>query len=46
LLTAATASVEDVDVKKGVGSLIAAEKAYATVAGQKGFREAFLSMFR
>jgi hypothetical protein len=35
----------DVDLEKAVGSLIAAEKAYAKLAGEKGFREASISVF-
>jgi ketosteroid isomerase-like protein len=35
----------DVDLEKAVGSLIAAEKAYAKLAGEKGFREASVSVF-
>jgi ketosteroid isomerase-like protein len=35
----------EVDLEKGVGSLIAAEKAYAKAAGEKGFREASISAF-
>jgi len=35
----------DVDLEKAVGSLIAAEKAYAKVAGEKGFRDASISVF-
>jgi ketosteroid isomerase-like protein len=34
----------DVDLEKAVGSLIAAEKAYAKLAGEKGFREASISV--
>jgi ketosteroid isomerase-like protein len=35
----------DVDLEKAVGSLIAAEKAYAKLAGEKGFRDASISVF-
>jgi len=35
----------DVDLEKAVGSLITAEKAYAKLAGEKGFREASISVF-
>jgi hypothetical protein len=45
LLAAAGAHAEDVDLEKVVGSLIAAEKAYAKLAGEKGFREASISVF-
>jgi hypothetical protein len=45
LLTVAGAHAEDVDLEKIVGSLIAAEKAYAKLAGEKGFREASISVF-
>ncbi|HZR05154.1 MAG TPA: hypothetical protein VFA61_04945 [Candidatus Udaeobacter sp.] len=45
LLVAAGAHAEDVDLEKAVGSLIAAEKAYAKLAGEKGFREASISIF-
>jgi ketosteroid isomerase-like protein len=45
LLTVAGARAEDVDLEKAVGSLIAAEKAYAELAGEKGFREASISVF-
>jgi ketosteroid isomerase-like protein len=34
----------NVDLEKAVGSLIAAEKAYAKLAGEKGFREASVSV--
>src|SRR6267378_8017173 len=40
LLAVAGARAEDVDLEKVVGSLIAAEKAYAKLAAEKGFREA------
>ena len=39
------AHAEDVDLEKAVGSLIAAEKAYAKLAADKGFREASISVF-
>lgn len=45
LLAVAGAHAEDVDLEKVVGSLIAAEKAYAKLAGEKGFREASVSVF-
>jgi ketosteroid isomerase-like protein len=45
LLAVAGAHAEDVDLEKAVGSLIAAEKAYAKLAGEKGFREACISVF-
>jgi len=45
LLAAAGAHAEDVDLEKVLGSLIAAEKAYAKLAGEKGFREASISVF-
>jgi ketosteroid isomerase-like protein len=45
LLAVAGAHAEDVDLEKVVGSLIAAEKAYAKLAGEKGFREASISVF-
>ena len=45
LLAVAGAHAEDVDLGKAVGSLIAAEKAYAELAGEKGFREASMSVF-
>jgi hypothetical protein len=35
----------DVDLEKAVGSLIAAEKAYAKLVGENGFREASNSVF-
>jgi hypothetical protein len=41
----AGAHAEGVDLEKVVGSLIAAEKAYAKLAGEKGFREASISVF-
>ena len=45
LVAFAGAHAEDVDLEKVVGSLIAAEKAYAKLAGEKGFREASISVF-
>jgi ketosteroid isomerase-like protein len=45
LLAGAGAHAEDVDLEKVVGSLIAAEKAYAKLAAEKGFREASISVF-
>ena len=45
LLAFAGGHAEDVDLEKVVGSLIAAEKAYAKLAGEKGFREASISVF-
>ncbi len=45
LLAVAEAHAADVDLEKAVGSLIAAEKAYAKLAGEKGFREASISVF-
>jgi ketosteroid isomerase-like protein len=45
LLAVAGAHAEDVDLEKAVDSLIAAEKAYAKLAADKGFREASISVF-
>src|SRR5204862_6911775 len=45
LVAVAGAHAEDVDLEKVVGSLIAAEKAYAKLAAEKGFREASISVF-
>ena len=45
LLAVAGAHAEDVDLEKVVGSLIAAEKAYAKLAAEKGFREGSISVF-
>ncbi len=45
LLAVAGAHAEEVDLEKAVGSLIAAEKAYAKLAADKGFREASISVF-
>src|SRR5438067_8612779 len=44
-LALAGARAADVDPGKAVGSLIAAKKAYAKLAGEKGFREASISVF-
>jgi hypothetical protein len=44
-LVVAGAPASDVDLEKALGSLIAAEKAYAKAAGEKGFREASISAF-
>jgi ketosteroid isomerase-like protein len=41
----ADARAADVDLEKAVGSLIAAEKTYAKLAGEKGFRDASISVF-
>jgi ketosteroid isomerase-like protein len=41
----AAAQSADVDFEKAVGSLIAAEKAYAKLASEKGFREASIATF-
>jgi len=43
-LAIADARAADADLEKAVGSLIAAEKAYAKLAGEKGFREASMSV--
>ena len=43
-LAIADARAADADLEKAVGSLIAAEKAYAKLAGEKGFREASISV--
>ena len=45
LVVVAGAHAEDVDLERAVRSLIAAEKAYAKLAGEKGFREASISVF-
>jgi ketosteroid isomerase-like protein len=45
LLAVAGLHAEDVDLEKVVGSLIAAENAYAKLASEKGFREASISVF-
>jgi ketosteroid isomerase-like protein len=45
LLVVAGAHTEKVDLEKAVRSLIAAEMAYAKLAGEKGFREASISVF-
>ena len=44
-LALADGRAADVDLEKTVGSLITAEKAYAKLAGAKGFREASISFF-
>jgi len=44
LVAFAGGHAEDVDLEKVVGSLIAAEKAYAKLAGETGFREASISV--
>jgi ketosteroid isomerase-like protein len=41
----AAAQPADVDLEKAVGSLIAAEKAYAKLGSEKGFREASIATF-
>jgi len=43
-LAIADARAADADLEKAVGLLIAAEKAYAKLAGEKGFREASMSV--
>ena len=45
LLAVAGVCAEEVDLEKAVGSLIAAEKAYAKLAADKGFRKASISVF-
>jgi ketosteroid isomerase-like protein len=45
LLALAGAHAQAVDLEKALGSLIASEKAYAKLAGEKGFREASISVF-
>src|SRR6266498_3204837 len=45
LLAVAGAHAGNVDLEEAVGSLIAAEKAYAKLAAGKGFREASISVF-
>jgi hypothetical protein len=45
LLGVAALRAEEIAARKVVGLLIAAEKAYAKLAGEKGFREASLSVF-
>jgi hypothetical protein len=42
----ADARPADVDLERAVGSLITAEKAYAKLAGEKGFRESIHLCFR
>ena len=44
-LALADGRAADVDLEKTVGSLITAEKAYAKLAGEKGFREAYILVF-
>jgi ketosteroid isomerase-like protein len=44
-LAVANTRAADFDLGKAVSSLIAAEKAYAKLAGEKGFREASISVF-
>ena len=44
-LALADGRAADVDLEKAVGSLITAEKAYAKLAVEKGFREASISVF-
>jgi len=44
-LALADGRAADVDLEKAVGSLITAENAYAKLAGEKGFREASISVF-
>jgi ketosteroid isomerase-like protein len=44
-LAVADARGGEVDLDKALGSLIAAEKAYAKAAGEKGFRDASISAF-
>ncbi len=44
-LALAGAHAQDVDLEKAIDSLIAAEKAYAKLADEKGFREASISVF-
>jgi len=44
-LALADGRAADVDLKKAVGSLITAEKAYAKLGVEKGFREASISVF-
>ena len=44
-LALADGRAADVDLEKAVGSLITAEKAYAKLAGEKGFREVSISVF-
>jgi ketosteroid isomerase-like protein len=45
LLAVSRVQTEGIDLEKAVGSLIAAERAYAKLAGEKGFREASISVF-
>ncbi len=44
-LAVADTHAADVDPGKAVGSLIATERAYAKLAGERGFREASISVF-
>ncbi|HEU5312455.1 MAG TPA: hypothetical protein VFU08_01430 [Candidatus Udaeobacter sp.] len=44
-LAVAGAHAEDVDLEKAVDSLITADRAYAKLADEKGFREASISVF-
>ena len=44
-LALADGRAADVDLEKAIGSLITTEKAYAKLAGEKGFREASISVF-
>jgi hypothetical protein len=44
-LAVAAARARDVGLQKAIDSLIAAEKVYAKLAGEKGFREASMSVF-
>ena len=44
-LALSAARAGEVDLEKALGSLIAAEKAYAKAAGEKGFREASIATF-
>ena len=44
-LALADGRTADVNLEKAVGSLITAEKAYAKLAGERGFREASISVF-
>src|SRR5438045_8453345 len=45
LVAVAGAHADDVDLEKVVGSLIAAEKAYAQLAAEQGLGEAYISVF-
>ena len=44
-LALADGRAADVDLEKAVGSLITTENAYAKLAGEKGFRDASISVF-